>query len=266
MRLEDITPVILTLDEEPNIGRCLDALRWASEVVVLDSFSSDLTAEIARTYSNVRLAQRSFDDHTSQWNHAISLPTTGWVLSLDADYILSGGFCRELENLSHAEATDAWLADFHYCIFGRELRASLYPPRAVLFRRDRCHYVQDGHTQLLAVPGDTGRLESVILHDDRKPLASWLRSQIRYSQLEAEHLLATPAARLNRADRLRLRVFAAPLLVFFYTMLGKGLILEGMPGWYYVMQRTLAEIMLSLQLLHKKLESCGRKQSPGPSE
>lgn len=253
MNLEDITPVILTLNEAPNLPRCLERLAWAREVIVLDSFSTDDTPRMASERRNVRLAQRAFDDHTSQWNHAVSLAATPWVLTLDADYILPGQFQAELEKLNPADDDAAWAADFRYCIMGHALRGSLYPPRPVLFRRDRCHYVPDGHTQKLEVRGPTRRLASVIHHDDRKPLASWFLAQVRYAELEAEHLLTIPVARLNRADRIRRGMVAAPALVFLHTLLVKGLILDGWPGWYYVMQRTLAEIVLALQLVHRRL-------------
>src|SRR6266566_8588368 len=57
----------------------------------------------------------------------------------------------------------------------------------------------------------------------------------------------------NFADRLRRWVVPAPFLVFFYTLFVKGLILDGWPGWYYVLQRTLAETVLSLRLMEARL-------------
>lgn len=257
MKLEEITPLILTYNEEPNLVRCLERLDWAREVVVLDSLSTDATTEIARRFSNVRVEQRPFDDHTSQWNHGVSLVKSLWVLSLDADYIVPSGFHEELADLQPDDETSAFFARFRYCVFGRPLRAALYPPRGVLFRRDCCEYVEDGHTQLLRIVGEAAHLKAEILHDDRKPLSRWLQSQSRYADLEARHLLAAEASQLNRADRIRRWMFAAPVLVFFYTLIGKGLILDGLPGWHYVVQRTLAELMLSLQLLHRRLEDGG---------
>lgn len=253
MKLADITPIVLTWNEAPNVRHCLEKLTWAREVVVLDSLSTDGTQEAARAFQRVRLVERAFDTHASQWNHGVSLATTPWILSLDADYVLPEGFAAELERLDPSQETVAYFAGFRYCVFGKPLRGSLYPPRAVLFRRDRCTYFDDGHTQKLRVDGASARLDSVIAHDDRKPLSRWLQSQARYAEVEAQHLLATPTSQLNRADRVRRWIFAAPVLVFFYTLFGKGLILDGLPGWYYVMQRTLAELVLSLQLMHRKL-------------
>jgi glycosyltransferase involved in cell wall biosynthesis len=253
MRLEDITPVVLTFNEAPNIRRCLEKLSWASEIVVLDSFSTDGTPDLASAHGRTRVVQRAFDDHTSQWNHGVAQAATPWILSLDADYIVPSGLETELRALEPASDKAAYFADFRYCILGKALRASLYPPRAVLFRRDRCTYVEDGHTQLLRVNGPTGRLASVFDHDDRKPLSRWLQSQVRYAELEARHLLSAPISDLKTADRIRRWIIPAPLLVCFLTLVGKGLILDGWAGWYYVMQRTLAELILSLQLVHQKL-------------
>src|SRR4051794_11000683 len=86
--LDRITPLILTRDEEANIGRTLPQLAWAREVVVVDSMSSDATVEIARRFANVRVVQRAFDSHDRQWSFGVEQVTTPWVLTLDADYFL----------------------------------------------------------------------------------------------------------------------------------------------------------------------------------
>ena len=186
MTLSEITPVILTYNEAPNLQRCLDRLTWASDVVVVDSGSSDETAAIAASFPNVRLIVRPFDDHTSQWNFGLDQALTEWVLSLDADYVLRPEWESELMTLQgHLEA---YAADFRYLICGQPLRSCLYPPRTVLFKRTTCRYVQDGHTQLLNAQGAVGRLSAKIDHDDRKPLSRWLASQEKYARLEAEKL------------------------------------------------------------------------------
>jgi glycosyltransferase involved in cell wall biosynthesis len=253
MNLADITPVVLTYNEEANLARCLERLSWATEVLVLDSFSTDRTAEVAASFANVRFTQRAFDDHTAQWNHAVSLCQTPWVLSLDADYVLPPDFASEAGALQPPTDTTAYYARFRYCIMGRVLRASLYPPRALLFRKDSCTYIEDGHTQLLSIKGQTGELHSEVLHDDRKSLTRWLQSQLKYAELEAVHLLHSPVANLNPADRLRRGGVAAPAAVFFYTLLGRGLVLDGLAGWFYVLQRTTTECMITLHLLHRRL-------------
>ena len=254
-QLNEITPLVLTYNEAPNIGRALGRLKWAREIVLVDSFSTDETLEIARSFPQVRALQRKFDNHTTQWNYGIDQCQSRWVLSLDADYILSDVLIHELEALKLADDTAACYARFRYCIGGRPLRGTLYPPRAVLFRKDKCRYEPDGHTQRLCITGATGWLRHSIDHDDRKPFARWLQAQDRYTELEAAKLLSTPVGQLRFPDRLRRKIIFAPALVFLYTMFGKGLILDGWPGWYYVFQRTLAETLLSLRLLENKLKS-----------
>ena len=250
--LDQITPLILTYNEEPNLGRCLARLRWAREIVVVDSLSTDATKAIAAQHANVRFIERKFDNHTAQWNFGLDQVKTDWVLSLDADYILSDGFEQELAALRPAAALAAYAASFRYCINGRPLRGTLYPTRLALFRRAKCRYVQDGHTQLLHADGPTGALRTPILHDDRKPLTHWLWSQDRYAKLEAEKLSRTPSAELGLNDRIRKTILLGPPVVFLYTLFVRGVILDGWAGWHYALQRALAETLLSLRLIEAK--------------
>ena len=259
--LQEITPLILTFNEAPNLRRTLKPLAWATEIVVVDSFSTDSTVEIANSVPSVRLIQRQFDEHCAQWNFGVAQCRTPWVLALDADHVITDAFVQQLSALQPGHDVAAFLAPFTYCICGRPLRGSLYPPRAVLFRPECCLYEQDGHTQKLRVTGATRYLNAAILHDDRKPLSRWFWAQQKYAELEVLKLLSTPKSQLRVQDRLRRCIIPAPFLVFFYTLLAKGVILDGWPGWYYAFQRTLAEIILSLQLIEVKL---GRSRQSEP--
>ena len=253
MNLAEITPFILTYNEKPNIGRALDRLAWASQILIVDSFSDDGTLEIVAQHSQVRLIQRKFDSFAEQCNFGLEQIKTPWILVLDADYMLSESFEEELNEIQPSEDIDAFYARFRYVVFNRALRGSLYPPRAVLFRKARCNFYNDGHTQRLKVDGPTSTLSAFILHDDRKPLSRWLTSQDGYSLKEAEKLMRARREDLRFQDRLRLLIIPAPLLVFFYCLIVRGLVLDGFPGWFYIWQRVLAEVMLSLRLLERKL-------------
>lgn len=253
MNLHEITPLVLTYNESPNIARCLARVPWAQRVVVLDSGSTDDTLTLVNAHANTEVHTRPFDNHTAQWNHGIDQVTTPWVLSLDADYALTEAFIAELQSLSPAQDVDAYYAPFRYCINGHPLRACLYPPRAVLFRRDRCRYVADGHTQLLHIPGQSALLHAPIDHDDRKPLSRWFWAQDRYALLEAEKLTTADPTTLRAQDKLRLKMIYAPLATLLYTLLVRGVILDGWRGWFYAFQRTTAEAMLSLRLLERRL-------------
>lgn len=248
-----ITGLILTFNEKENIGRTLAALSWVSEVLIVDSSSTDNTLELARrSHGNIRVVQRQFDTHASQWNFGVEQIATPWVLSLDADYIVTPELAAEISALPLTGDVAGYVARFHYCIWGKRLRASLYPPRAVLFRKNSGCYVDGGHTQVWNSTGRVLPLAGYIEHDDRKPLSRWISSQLAYSKIEARHLLATSKVEMSAQDRLRLGVYFAPPVMFLYLLIVRGLILDGWPGWYYVCQRTIAEMLLSLRLLIEK--------------
>jgi glycosyltransferase involved in cell wall biosynthesis len=254
--IEEITPLIITYNEAPNIARTLDRLVWARRIVVIDSGSTDETLEIVRSYPQAEAIHRPFDDCASQWNFGNAQVDRGWVLSLDADYELSDTLVAELRRLHPTAATSGYRARFVYRIFGRPLRGSLYPPRIVLYRKDRAHYRNVGHTQQLVITGDVMSLSGVIFHDDRKPLARWVGSQRHYARQEVDYLLASDRKSLGHIDRVRLVGWFAPFAVFIYTLFFRGCLFDGWPGWYYVFQRVFAETLIALEIIDRRLRQC----------
>ena len=258
--LERITPVILTLNEAPNLPRTLDGLHWARRIVVVDSYSNDETLAILAGMENVHVFQRRFDDHASQWSFA--LRETGidseWVLALDADYVLTPALVEELRRLQPTADIGGYRTAFSYCALGKPLRGSAYPPVTTLYRRANAHYTQDGHTQRVVVTGKVEALHEKIHHDDRKPLGAWLASQAKYMAMEARKLRGKSLGQLSAADRVRRLVPLAPFLMFFYCAVWKRNLLDGRAGLYYSLQRTLAEILLMLYLLEATPESENR--------
>ena len=252
--LDQITPLILTYNEAPNIGRLLDSLSWARDVVVVDSFSDDETLEIATSFRNVRIFQRAFDCHRNQWE--FGLRETGiespWVLALDADYVVTGDAVAELKRLNPDTNPAGYRASFVYCINGHKLHSGIYPPVTVLYRRAAASYVQDGHTQRVVVDGPVEALRSKFLHDDRKPLRRWLHSQARYAELEAHKLITSERHELSFTDRLRLWSVILPPATLFYCLIVRGGIFDGWTGFYYAFQRTLAELILALYLIDSR--------------
>ena len=254
--LKEITPLIIAFNESLNIERNLEKLFWAKRIVVIDSFSTDNTLEILELYSTVEVLQREFDTHTNQWNYGLEQINTEWILSLDADYILSDHLIEEFKSICLDSNINGYFIPFKYCVFGKSLRGSILPPRQALFRKSKSVYVDDGHTQLLQVTGQSKHLKSFIFHDDRKPLSRWLWAQDRYMIIEAKKLVETPVTELNFGDRIRKYKLFAPFIVFFYCLIVKGGILDGWVGWYYAFQRMLAETLLSLKIIEQeKLET-----------
>lgn len=241
--LDQITPVILTYNEQENLHRTLSALDWAINVIVVDSFSTDDTLDICAQYSNVTVTQHEFSSHSEQSNFALSLvDKTPWVLSLDADYIVTPALKAELSELTPNEIA-GYQINFHYVIRGKILNGSLYPPRTCLYRKANAHYIQDGHTQRVSIDGNTGTLNQILLHDDRKPYSRWFSSQKNYATLEATKMKGVKWNALSWPDRVRY-IGLGPLLVLPYTLFVKGLILNGLAGLEYTFQRFIAELFL----------------------
>ncbi len=253
--LDQITPVILTRDEAPNIARTLGQLAWARDVVVVDSLSIDTTVGIARSFPNVRVFERAFEDHASQWTFALQQVHTPWMLAMDADYFLPAPAVRELESLEPPANVRGYRSTFLYAVLGKPLRASLYPPRVVLTSTRHSTFWQDGHTQRIAVDGEVGDLREAIIHDDRKDFRAFVSRQKRYMAKEAEKLRHADPRTLSIAGRVRKLIVIAPFAVLVQTLFVKGLILDGAPGLRYVWERFIAELILSRELLRSSREA-----------
>ena len=250
--LDRITPLILTRDEEANIGRTLAQLTWATEVVVVDSVSTDATVAIARRFANVRVVQRAFDSHAAQWTFGADQVTTDWVLTLDADYFVPETFAREIASLEPPPDVAGYEAAFVYAVNGRPLRATLYTPRVVLLRRGAFEIWQDGHTQRVRVHGRVERLQTPLTHDDRKDLRRFIGRQRAYMHKEASKLRAARWRDLPVSGRLRKLRIVAPFATFLYTLFGKRTILDGSAGLRYAFERFLAEVILSIELFRSR--------------
>jgi glycosyltransferase involved in cell wall biosynthesis len=248
MNLDNITPLILTYNEEPNLDRTLQTLTWAKEIIAIDSYSEDRTLEILKSYPQVKIFQRKFDTHTQQWNYGLDQVESEWVLSLDADYTLTDALIETFRSVDNSDIK-GYFIPFKYCVFGKPLQGTILPPRLALFRKDSATYIDDGHTQLLKLQGRSSQLAAYIYHDDRKPLSRWLWAQDRYMVIEAKKLLETPDRELSWGDRIRKRKIFAPFIILIYCLILKGGILDGWQGWYYAFQRTLAELLLAIHII-----------------
>ncbi len=247
-----ITALILTYNEEDNIERVLNRLQWLERIIIVDSHSTDRTLEIATNYPNVKVYSRTFDTHATQWNYGLSLTNSKWILSLDADYILTDDFVNEIQkNLS--EDKSAFFTKFKFLVFGKKLLSDNTTPRPVLFKRQDCIYYDDGHTQRLKINGSAGFFKNHILHDDRKSLSRWLSNQDKYSIKECDKLLNFNNGGTGSViNKIRKTKIFAPVFVFFYCLFFKGLILNGWPGWYYTLQRTMVEILFALRMIENE--------------
>jgi glycosyltransferase involved in cell wall biosynthesis len=249
--LSRVTPVVLTLNEAPNLERLLQDVTWATEVLIVDSGSTDETRVIAARFANVRWLERPFDTHGAQWEFAIGAARSEYALVLDADYRVPPPFVQELEREFLSGGFSSGVAAFDYCIRGRPLRGSVYPAKAVVVSRDAVRVTQPGHSQVIEVPGPAYRFAARLRHDDRKPLGRFVQSQLAYARLEADRL--ERAETLRWQDRLR-RTALMPFLAAPGAYLAAGGPLAGLAALQYACERTTFECLLAMELVSRKLK------------
>jgi glycosyltransferase involved in cell wall biosynthesis len=251
-----LSVLIITYNEEDNIQRTLDSLYWVSNIFIVDSKSTDKTLDIIANYASVKLISRKFDSFATQCNYGLEHIQTSWVLSIDADFIvtnkLSNEVASKLANSDNIEES-GFLVPIRYCIGGRPIRGTIYPPRTCLYRTSSASYKDEGHGHRVEIIGKVGRLTGEIYHDDRKPISRWLKTQQTYMEIEAKHLLQTPSNHLSRADLIRKHSPIAPLAALFICLIWKCAFLDGWRGWAYAIQRMYAETLLLVILLDSRL-------------
>jgi glycosyltransferase involved in cell wall biosynthesis len=213
-----LSAVVVAQNEENNIGRCLRSLRFADEIVVVDAYSADRTAEIARELG-ARVVRRTWDGFASQKQFAIDQARGDWILLVDADEEASEELAREIRSLV---AGDAAAAEAGYSV-RRENFFLGAPMRHGPWRDDRnVRLFQKGKGSMSARPvhegidlaGGAGKLEAPLYHYTHQTLSESFRRLNRYTTLEA----------VERARRRRIGLFdvaVPPLGVFLrYYILG----------------------------------------------
>ena len=276
----NISVLILTFNEELNLARCLDSVKWSDDVLVLDSFSTDRTVEIAKA-RGARVLQNQFVDFAGQRNFGLLRGDLKheWLLHLDADEVVSPELQRELAGVAAAGTMDGTKEAFRLAskmmFQGRWLKYSgLYPSYQVRFgRRDRLRFVQIGHGQREALePGGVGTLREPLLHFSfSKGIQDWLERHNRYSTAEAERFLQAggqpawdwagllgDAPRRRRALKELSRVVPCrPTLRFIYMYLFRLGFLDGRAGLTYCRLLAIYEYFIVLKI--RELRSVGRR-------
>ena len=266
-----VSVMIFTLNEEINLPACLDSLSWCDDVIVVDSFSSDHTEQIARG-REVRFFQHRFEGFGTQRNWALenTAPKYDWVLILDADEKVPPELAEELATIAHRNppGIGAYRVRRRFHMWGRWLKySSLYPTWVVRFvRRDRVRYVNRGHAETQEVNGRIGDLAHDLIDENLKGIDDWFERQNRYSRKDAEYemeeerkppeireLIAKDSL-VRRAvlKRLASRLPGRPFLYFFYSYVLRGGFLDGKDG--YVLCRMKAEYQRMVVV--KKYDLC----------
>lgn len=229
MAKNSISTAIITFNEERCIRQAIEsALTVSTEVVILDSGSTDSTLDIARSYKRVRIYSRSFDNYAAQRNEAIDRCQSQWILMLDADEELSTDLQHELRSIQ-LESRTVYTIRRHNWFWGRQIKHAIGPDfQDRLFENSSTNrYVGDVHENLQS---DYVRhlISGPLLHKPAGDSSSIFGKQNKYTDLEISkgHVLTKSTTLLC----------LKPLLRFFQILVVRRGFLDGWRGlaWAYV--------------------------------
>ncbi|HXG60972.1 MAG TPA: glycosyltransferase family 2 protein [Planctomycetota bacterium] len=277
----DVSVIILTYNEEANIAQALrSAAGWARQIFVVDSFSTDRTVEIARSFP-CEVVQHPFENYSKQRNFALShLPIgTEWIFFLDADEWLPETLKEEIrETIRRAPRENGYFLKWRLIWMGRWIRRGYYPTWILrLARRGKVRCEDRPVNEHLVVEGPTGYLKNDFIHEDRKGITSWIAKHNAYAAREAEELLRRRTADFTeiparfggtQAERkrwIRKRIWerlpplVRPFLYFGYRYFLRGGFLDGKAAFVY---HFLHALWFPLLIDVKYLELRARAEAP----
>ena len=243
-----ISAVVITRDEEANLARCLASVQpLVSEIVVLDSGSTDGTVAIARQFG-ARVEVAPWQGHVSQKNAALALASQPWALCLDADEEVSPELaCSVRQAFAKGEPQfDGCLVNRLTFYLGAWIRHAWYPEWRLRFARvGRGAWTGTDPHDRLEVDGRVGRLDGDLLHYSYRDLRDHLDRTIRYARIAAD-----AAATRGRVARWYHLLFS-PWLAFLKSLVLKQGWRDGWRG-LVIAFATLVKVFAKYAFLHER--------------
>lgn len=191
-----ITAVVLTKNEEKNIGQCLDHLQWCDEIIVIDDYSTDKTVAIAKSRGARVFKRRLKGNFTQQRNLALKKARFDWVLFVDADEVVSPALSREIVRRVKEGNYDGFLISRQEVLLNKPLRCADKPINdwscgsiklLRLARKSKGYWRGKVHERWV-VSGKIGVLKNQIFHYAFPDLTTALKKINFYSSIRAEEL------------------------------------------------------------------------------
>lgn len=186
-----VSVIIITLNEEANLPRCLESVKWADELIVADTGSTDRTLEIAQHHGarTIQLAWRGFGEAKQR---ALEAATGEWVLSLDADEVLSDSLKTEIQSIleSGTPEFEGYYLPRRSMFLGHWMsHGGWYPDHVLrLLRREKGRFDERKVHESVSLEGRAGHLKGELLHYSDPDLEHYLRKMNRYTSLSASEL------------------------------------------------------------------------------
>lgn len=280
VRVLPVTVLIATKNEACNIRECLQSVRWAAQVCLIDSQSTDDTVEIA----NEEGAEVHQFYYQGGWpkkrNWALqSVPIDNpWVLILDADERVSDELRDEIEQATQQTQYDGFYIKWKFVFLGRWMKHSWSHGWMLrLFRRGKGEYEDLGMRgeggwdaevhENIVVDGNCGRLRTPLIHHTRQDLEYWIRKQNEFSTWNAKRRLQQlqepfpplrylfakdPGLKRRWLKALFIRLPGKPLWMFLYLYVFKLGFLDGRAGYYFCMLRAMHEFNICSKIFEQR--------------
>jgi glycosyltransferase involved in cell wall biosynthesis len=222
-----VSVTVITKNEACDIGRALASAAWADEIIVVDSGSTDDTVKIARQYTD-RVLVREWPGYANQKNHAASLASNDWILSIDADEVVTPRLATEVRQvLSAAPDYAAYRIPRVTWHLGRWVRSTDWYPdyQTRLYDRRNAEWAGKYVHESVKARGRVGQLRGEFQHYAYRDISDHLETIDRYT---------TYAARQMHEDGRRAGFFDVaihPSLAFLRNYIAKGGVKDGIPGF-----------------------------------
>jgi glycosyltransferase involved in cell wall biosynthesis len=272
-----VSTLIITLNEEINLSNCLASLSWCEDIVVLDSYSSDRTEQVARD-AGVRFFQRVFDDYASQRNYGLNQIDYRhpWVLMVDADEVVPQALANEINSV--VKSSDENIAlyfmrrkDF---FLGKWIKhSSGYPTWFGRLARIGDVLVQRPINEQYYTSGRKGFLKKHLIHYPfNNGFHRWIEKHNQYSKMEANLLVnekgkkmrwidlysRDPAIRRKTIKSLVYRLPCRPVFIFFILFIVRGGFLDGRAGLTYCLLKAYYEFIIDCKVKEIKIRQKGQ--------
>jgi glycosyltransferase involved in cell wall biosynthesis len=244
-----VSLIVITRNEADLIGQCLGSARaFCSELIVVDSHSTDQTVAIARALG-AQVFEQEFTDYVRQKQAALDRATSEWVLLLDADEQATSDLGREIETvIGSPAALDGYRIQrvlYHLRHYYKRPIYRDFPVR--LFRRARGHIGGvDPHDKVI-VDGRVGRLHAPILHFSYRSITDHIETMNRFSTRAAAQIDPSPLAVLQ--------MIGDPIWRFFNFYVVRGGFLEGGPGLYAAMSAAFYGFLKHAKVYEKRVRA-----------
>lgn len=226
-----LSVALITKNEEANLGRTLESVRWADEVIIVDCGSTDRTEDIARAFG-ARFFVEEWKGFGAQKNSALAKCTGDWVLALDADEAVSEELAAEIRALLNGTpACEGYFLPRRNYFLGRWVRHGGYwpDPKLRLFRRGAAAFEERAVHETAHCAGRTGKLRGCLLHHAYPTLEGYLEHMNRYSTLGAQQAVAKGKTSRSWAAFVW-HVWVTPIATFKYNYLLRLGFLDGREG------------------------------------